>query len=84
MINKPLLGLICLTLVLSIIPVAVIAFNAPVSPPSMASMVEPLKPNRQDLGVDIPVTIVPGMKHADMIARPEALQVVVRAICRQN
>ena len=38
----------------------------------------------QDLGVDIPVAIVPGMKHADMIARPEALQVVVRAICRQN
>jgi len=37
-------------------------------------------PLLQRLGVDIPVTIVPGMKHADMIARPEALQAVVRAI----
>lgn len=37
-------------------------------------------PLLQRLGVDIPVTIVPGMKHADMIARPEALQVVVRAV----
>lgn len=37
-------------------------------------------PLLQRLGVNIPVTIVPGMKHADMIARPEALQVVVRAI----
>lgn len=39
-------------------------------------------PLLQRLGVDIPVTIVPGMKHADMIARPEALQAVVRAIGR--
>jgi non-heme chloroperoxidase len=45
---------------------------------------EQFTPLLQDLGVDIPVTIVPGMKHADMIARPEALQVVVRAISRQN
>jgi non-heme chloroperoxidase len=37
-------------------------------------------PLLQRLGVNIPVTIVPGMRHADMIARPEALQVVVRAI----
>lgn len=37
-------------------------------------------PLLQRLGVNIPVTLVPGMKHADMIARPEALQVVVRAI----
>ena len=37
-------------------------------------------PLLQRLGVDIPVTIVPGMKHADMIARPEALLAVVRAI----
>ena len=44
MINKPLLGLICLTLVLPIVPVAVIAFNAPVSPPPMASMAAALKP----------------------------------------
>ena len=37
-------------------------------------------PLLERLRVNIPVTIVPGMKHADMIARPEALQVVVRAI----
>ena len=41
-------------------------------------------PLLQGLGVDIPVTIVPGMKHADMIARPEALQVVVRAVALQE
>jgi non-heme chloroperoxidase len=41
-------------------------------------------PLLQRLGVNIPVTIVPGMKHADMIARPEALQVVVRAISLQE
>src|ERR1700730_2760147 len=44
MINRLLLGLICLTLVLPIIPVAVIAFDAPVSPPPMVSMAESLKP----------------------------------------
>ena len=32
------------------------------------------------VGVSIPVTIVPGMKHADMIAAPAALQMVVGAI----
>jgi non-heme chloroperoxidase len=41
-------------------------------------------PLLQRLGVNIPVTIVPGMKHGDMIARPEALQVVVRAISLQE
>ena len=41
-------------------------------------------PLLQRLGVTIPVTIVPGMKHADMIARPEALQVVVRAVSRHE
>jgi non-heme chloroperoxidase len=41
-----------------------------------------LVPLMQRLGVDIPVAIVPGMGHADMIARPEALQAVVRAIGR--
>ena len=43
MINRWLLGLICVTLVLPIIPVAVIAFDAPVSPPPMASMAGALK-----------------------------------------
>jgi non-heme chloroperoxidase len=37
-------------------------------------------PLLQRLGVSIPVTIVPDMKHADMIAAPAALQAVVRAI----
>ena len=41
-------------------------------------------PLLQRLGVTIPVTIVPGMKHADMIARPEALQVVARAVSRHE
>jgi non-heme chloroperoxidase len=36
-------------------------------------------PLLQRLGVSIPVTIVPDMKHADMIAAPAALQAVVRA-----
>jgi len=39
-------------------------------------------PLLQALGVDIPVTIVPGIRHADMISRPEGLQAVVRAIGR--
>jgi hypothetical protein len=37
-------------------------------------------PLMQHLGVDIPVTIVPDMKHRDMIDAPEALQVVVRTV----
>jgi non-heme chloroperoxidase len=37
-------------------------------------------PLLQRLGVKIPVTLVPNMKHVDMIAAPGALQVVVRAI----
>jgi non-heme chloroperoxidase len=37
-------------------------------------------PLLQRLGVNIPVTIVPHMRHADMIATPAALQEVVRAI----
>jgi non-heme chloroperoxidase len=37
-------------------------------------------PLMQRLGVNIPVTIVPNMKHHDMIAAPEALRAVVRAI----
>ena len=41
-------------------------------------------PLLRGLGVDIPVTIVPGMKHADMITRPEALQMVVRAVALQE
>lgn len=39
-------------------------------------------PLLQRLGVDIPVTIVPNMKHVDMIAAPAALQVVAGEISR--
>jgi pimeloyl-ACP methyl ester carboxylesterase len=38
----------------------------------------------QRLGVNIPVTLVPNMKHTDMIATPEALQAVVRAVAPQT
>jgi non-heme chloroperoxidase len=41
-------------------------------------------PLLQHLDVNIPVTMVPNMKHADMIAAPAALQVVVRAISGQE
>ena len=41
-------------------------------------------PLLQRLGVNIPVTIIPHMTHRDMIAAPEALQVVVRAISRAD
>jgi alpha-beta hydrolase superfamily lysophospholipase len=37
-------------------------------------------PLLRGVGVDIPVTIVPGMKHADMIAKPQALEAAARAI----
>jgi pimeloyl-ACP methyl ester carboxylesterase len=40
-------------------------------------------PLLQRLGVGIPVTLVPNMKHTDMIATPEALQAVVRAVAAQ-
>lgn len=36
------------------------------------------------LGANIPVTIVPNMKHADMIAAPAALQAVVRVVAGQE
>jgi pimeloyl-ACP methyl ester carboxylesterase len=41
-------------------------------------------PLMQRLGVNIPVTIVPNMKHGDMIASPGALPIVVRAIATQE
>ena len=41
-------------------------------------------PLLQRLGVSIPVTIVPNMKHADMIAAPGASPQVVRAIFPQE
>ena len=42
-----------------------------------------IAPLLQRLNANIPVTIVPNMKHADMIVTPVALQVVVRAITLQ-
>jgi hypothetical protein len=41
-------------------------------------------PLMQRLGVNIPVTLLPNMKHADMIAAPAALQMAVRAISGQE
>ena len=43
-----------------------------------------LAPLLARLGVDIPVTIVPNMKHADMVAAPAALSVIVRAVSLQE
>jgi alpha-beta hydrolase superfamily lysophospholipase len=43
-----------------------------------------LAPLLTRLDVNIPVTILPGMKHADMIANPAALPAVVRTIASQN
>jgi hypothetical protein len=37
-------------------------------------------PLMQRLGVNMPITVVPNMKHGDMIAAPAALPVVVGAI----
>jgi pimeloyl-ACP methyl ester carboxylesterase len=41
-------------------------------------------PLLQRLGVSIPVTLVPNMKHTDMIATSAALQAVVRAVSPQE
>ena len=41
-------------------------------------------PLLQRLGANIPVTIMPNMKHADMIAAPAALQAVVRVVAGQE
>jgi pimeloyl-ACP methyl ester carboxylesterase len=41
-------------------------------------------PLLQRLGMNIPITLVPNMKHTDMIATPAALQAVVRAIAPQE
>ena len=41
-------------------------------------------PLLQRLGVNIPVTIVPNMKHTDMISAPAALAAVVGAVTPQD
>jgi non-heme chloroperoxidase len=41
-------------------------------------------PLMQRLGVNIPVTLVPNMKHADMINNPEAVPAILRAISPQT
>jgi hypothetical protein len=38
----------------------------------------------QRLGIDIPVTVVPNMKHSDMIRNPDAMQAIDRVIWRQQ
>ena len=38
----------------------------------------------QSLDVNIPVTVVPGMTHVDMIATPTALQAVVKVVATQG
>ena len=38
----------------------------------------------QRLGVNIPVTVVPNMKHTDMIRSPEAMQAIGRVIWQQS
>jgi hypothetical protein len=40
----------------------------------MTPMAGEFAPLMQRLGVNIPVTVLPNMKHADMIATTEALQ----------
>ena len=45
---------------------------------------EQFAPLFRSLGVNIPVTVVPNMTHADMIRRPEAFQAVGRAISPQD
>lgn len=45
---------------------------------------EQFAPLFQSLGVNIPVTIVPGMTHVDMIATPAALRAVVTAVSPQS
>jgi non-heme chloroperoxidase len=47
-------------------------------------MADQFAPLLQRLDVNIPVTILPNMKHADMIAAPAALQEAVRAISPQE
>jgi pimeloyl-ACP methyl ester carboxylesterase len=45
---------------------------------------EQLAPLLLRLDVNIPVALVPNMKHADMITRPEAAQAIIRAISSQT
>lgn len=42
------------------------------------------EPLMQRLGVNIPVTLLPNMKHADMINNPEAVPAILRAISPQT
>ena len=41
-------------------------------------------PLLRSLDVNIPVTIVPGMTHVDMIANPTALRAIVKAVSLQS
>jgi non-heme chloroperoxidase len=41
-------------------------------------------PLLERLGVNIPVTVLPNMKHVDMISNPEAFQAIVAAVASQK
>jgi non-heme chloroperoxidase len=45
---------------------------------------EQFEPLIQRLGVDVPVTLVPNLKHTDLINRPEATQAILREISPQR
>src|SRR5206468_3518878 len=45
---------------------------------------EQLAPVLQHLGLHIPVTLVPNMKHGDMIAAPDALHAIVSEVVSQE
>ena len=60
-------------------PAAVIAGDA-----DEQVFAEQFEPLIQSLGVDIPVTLVPNLKHADLINRPEATPAILRAIFPQS
>jgi non-heme chloroperoxidase len=47
-------------------------------------LADQLAPLMQRLAVNVPVTVLANMKHADMITAPEALQVVARTISAQK
>jgi hypothetical protein len=82
-----LLGLIGLLALVAMIPVGVIVFDAPTSPPAMVSMAGSLERiNVADVPAPRQFLARDGasLQHAEMIATPGALQAVVRAILRQE
>jgi non-heme chloroperoxidase len=60
-------------------PAAVLVGNA-----DEQVLADQFAPLMQRLGVNVPVTVLANMKHADMITAPQALQVVVRTISAEK